>query len=67
VPESPIFGRNNGKEIFNEMLDSEYVGRILERGGLGLANILVESLEQGPRSAGVRKIMPQTPPHPGKG
>ena len=45
VPESPIFGPNNGKEIFQEMLDSEFVARIVDRGGLGLTDILVRSFE----------------------
>ena len=45
VPESPIFGRDNGREIFNEMLDSQYVRLMVDRGGIGLSNLLVRQLE----------------------
>ena len=45
VPESPIFGRDTGREIFNEMLDGEYVRLIVQRGGLGIADLLVRQLE----------------------
>jgi len=67
VPESPIFGRNNGKEIFSEMLDGEFVKRITDRGGIGLADILVRSFEMGPRSAGVQKIGPEPVKGPPEG
>ena len=48
VPESPIFGHNNGREIFNEMLDSQYVRLISKHGGLGMANLLVKQLDPKP-------------------
>jgi len=44
VPESPLFPHNNGMEIFNEMLDSQYARLIVERGGLGLAKLMVRQL-----------------------
>ena len=45
VPESPLFPHNNGMEIFNEMLDSQYARLLVERGGLGLAKLMVRQLE----------------------
>ncbi len=44
VPESPIFGGNNGREIFQEMLDSQYVKQITDSGGLGLTELLMKDL-----------------------
>ncbi len=44
VPESPLFPHNNGQEIFNEMLDSQYARLMVERGGLGLAKMMVRQL-----------------------
>lgn len=44
VPESPIFGQDTGREIFNEMLDNQYVRLMTERGGIGLADMLVRQL-----------------------
>jgi flagellar protein FlgJ len=46
VPESPIFGQNTGREIFNEMLDGEYVRLMTERDGLGIADLLVSQFEE---------------------
>lgn len=45
VPESPIFGRDTSREIFNEMLDGEYVRLLVQQGGLGIADLLVRQLE----------------------
>ncbi len=45
VPESPIFGEDNGRKIFEEMLDSQYVRLMVQRGGLGLADLLVQQLD----------------------
>lgn len=42
VPESPIFGRDTGREIFNEMLDKQYVKLMTQHGGIGLADMLVK-------------------------
>lgn len=44
VPESPVFGANSGREIFQEMLDSQFVKKITDSGGIGLAEILVDDL-----------------------
>jgi Rod binding domain-containing protein len=44
VPESPLFPHNNGLEIFNEMLDSQYARLMVDRGGFGLANLMVRQL-----------------------
>jgi peptidoglycan hydrolase FlgJ len=44
VPESPLFGHDNGREIFNEMLDTQYAHLLADRGGLGLAKMLVGQL-----------------------
>jgi Rod binding domain-containing protein len=44
VPESPIFGRDTGREIFNEMLDAQYVRLVVQRGGLGLTDLLTRQL-----------------------
>jgi flagellar protein FlgJ len=41
VPESPIFGENPGREIFNEMLDGEYVRSMAVQGRFGIADLLV--------------------------
>jgi peptidoglycan hydrolase FlgJ len=46
VPDSPIFGRDSGRAIFNEMLDSQYVRLMVDRGGLGLADMLVRQLDE---------------------
>lgn len=42
VPESPIFGENRAREIFNEMLDNQYVKLMTQHGGIGLADMLVK-------------------------
>ena len=44
VPESPIFGQDRGREIFNEMLDNQYVRIMTERGGIGLTAMLMRQL-----------------------
>jgi len=44
VPASPIFGRDTGREIFNEMLDSQYARMMVDRGGIGLARLMVAQL-----------------------
>ena len=45
VPDSPIFGKDTGREIFNEMLDDQYVRLMTQRGGIGLADMLVRQLK----------------------
>jgi flagellar protein FlgJ len=44
VPESPIFGRSTGREIFSDMLDSQYARMMVDRGGVGLARLMVSQL-----------------------
>jgi Rod binding domain-containing protein len=44
VPESPIFGRSTGQEIFSDMLDSQYARMMVDRGGVGLARLMVSQL-----------------------
>ncbi len=44
VPESPLLGKSNARGIFQEMLDSEYVRLMVDRGGLGIADLLVDQL-----------------------
>lgn len=40
VPESPIFGRNRGREIFEELLDGEFARLMENRGGIGIAQFM---------------------------
>jgi len=44
VPESPLLGKSTGHQIFEEMLDSEYVRRMVDQGGLGIADMMVRQL-----------------------
>ncbi len=53
VPESPIFGRNSAREIFNDFLDGEYGRLFAEKGGIGVAKFLLESLKV--KGAGEKK------------
>jgi Rod binding domain-containing protein len=46
VPDSPLFGKSRGREIFNEMLDGEYAKAMEQRGGLGLAKFMVEKMNR---------------------
>ncbi|MCZ6531439.1 MAG: rod-binding protein [SAR324 cluster bacterium] len=45
VPESNLFGKEKGREIFKEMLDGEFVRLMTGRGGIGLADFIVRNLE----------------------
>jgi flagellar protein FlgJ len=45
VPESPLFGKNPGREIFNELLDGEFARSIENRGGIGLANFMLARMK----------------------
>ena len=40
VPKSELLGRETGQELFNEMLDGEFVKLMVERGGIGLARFI---------------------------
>ncbi len=44
VPKSKLFGDDPGREIFNEMLDGEFVRLMSQRGGIGLSDFLVQNL-----------------------
>ena len=45
VPESPLLGDSNSREIFNEMLDSEYVKLMTSHEGMGLSKMLMRQLD----------------------
>lgn len=42
VPESELFENRKGEEIFREMLDGEYVHLMMQRGGIGIADLLMK-------------------------
>ena len=42
IPESDLFKDSKGEEIFREMLDAEYVQRMTQRGGIGIADLLMQ-------------------------
>ncbi|MDN5323922.1 MAG: peptidoglycan hydrolase FlgJ [Clostridia bacterium] len=44
IPEGGLFGKSQGEEIFQDMLDEKYAEKISEAGGIGLAEILYEQL-----------------------
>lgn len=45
VPQSELFGKSSGRDLFQEMLDGEYARLMVRRGGLGLADMLVRQLD----------------------
>lgn len=44
TPKSELLGREKDQELFQEMLDGEFVRLMTESGGIGLADFLVRSL-----------------------
>jgi flagellar protein FlgJ len=44
VPKGTLFGKDQGREIFNEMLDGEFVRLMSHRGGIGLSDFLIKNL-----------------------
>lgn len=46
VPESPIFGESNAREIFQDMLDGEYARLMVARRGFGISESLVRQLSK---------------------
>jgi flagellar protein FlgJ len=44
VPESGLFPPSMAQDIFTSMLDEKYADAMAERGGIGLARILVDQL-----------------------
>jgi flagellar protein FlgJ len=51
VPQSHLFGKDPGREIFDEMLDGEFVRLMSERGGIGIADFMAPHMG-GPKSKG---------------
>ncbi|MDH4246617.1 MAG: rod-binding protein [Deltaproteobacteria bacterium] len=45
VPKSDLFGNSKGQEIFEEMLDGEYAKNMVDKGGIGLADMLVRQFD----------------------
>jgi flagellar protein FlgJ len=45
LPKSKLFGDDPGRDLFNEMLDGEFVRRMSQRGGIGLAAFLANNLD----------------------
>src|SRR5690606_16715918 len=54
VPESPM--TSHGERIFRDMLDLEYARQMALAGGIGLADIIIESLTANKNQAGVTGI-----------
>jgi flagellar protein FlgJ len=46
VPESPLFGKDRGREIFNELLDGQYARQMENRGGIGLADYMLARMNR---------------------
>lgn len=44
VPESPMFGESNAREIFQDMLDGEYARLMVNRRGFGISESLIRQL-----------------------
>lgn len=44
VPESPMFGESNAREIFQDMLDGEYARLMVNSRGFGISESLVRQL-----------------------
>lgn len=45
IPDSPLFGKNRGREIFNELLDGQYAKQMENRGGIGLADYMLAKMD----------------------
>ncbi len=44
IPKSGLFEKERGREIFQEMLDGEYVRLMTLKGGIGIADYMTRSL-----------------------
>ena len=44
IPEDPIFGKSNAKDIFESMYDDATSKELSKAGGIGLASILYKQL-----------------------
>lgn len=42
VPKTDLLGDRKHEDLFSEMLDSEFVHRMTQRGGLGVADLLMQ-------------------------
>ena len=54
IPKSQLFSDDPGRELFNEMLDGEFVRLMSHRGGIGLSSFLVQNLND-PHFRNLRK------------
>ena len=46
IPDSPLLGKNRGKEIFDEMLDGQFAKQMENRGGIGLADFILAKMDR---------------------
>jgi len=46
VPEDPLFGRDNGREIYQDLLDGELAREMARKQGLGLADAIYRQLRR---------------------
>lgn len=46
TPKAELLGREKGHELFQEMLDGEFVRLMTDSGGIGLADFIVRSLAE---------------------
>lgn len=44
MPKSDLMGKEPGQELFQEMLDGEFVRLMTQKGGIGIADFMVRSL-----------------------
>lgn len=52
VPESGLFEKSMAEEIFTSMLDEQYADAMARSGGIGLARMIVDQLQNDPRVTG---------------
>ncbi|MBI4082013.1 MAG: rod-binding protein [Candidatus Lambdaproteobacteria bacterium] len=57
-PEAQLLEPSRGEQVFREMLDGEYARLLAQRGGIGLADLLVQQIEA------QRKAAPVAAPKP---
>jgi Rod binding domain-containing protein len=46
VPKTDLLGDRKHEDLFSEMLDSEFVYRMTQRGGIGIADLLLQDWER---------------------
>lgn len=54
VPEGGLFEKSPASQLFEEMLDDVYSGEMAKSGQLGLANILLQEMEQQEATLAIR-------------